>query len=79
MFAAGSDTIPTAVVKMLLAKGADANAKELEGETAQMLALKRGDTEVARLLGAPAKASNAMKVVPVAESGRPERSIAEAV
>lgn len=51
MFAAGSDTVPVGVVKMLLAAGADREATG-EKETARSLAAKRGDTEVARLLGA---------------------------
>ncbi len=51
MFAAGSDRIPVGVVKLLLAKGADPKVKG-EGETAKSLALKRGVTPVAKLLGA---------------------------
>ncbi len=51
LYAAGSDTMPAASVKMLLAKGANQDAKGDE-ETARMLAVKRGDSEVARLLGA---------------------------
>ena len=51
LYAAGSDMRPAAVVKMLLDKGASLDAKG-DGETAAMLAAKRGDTEVARLLGA---------------------------
>lgn len=50
MYAAGSDTAPAGIVKMLLAKGADPKVTG-EGETASDLAAKRGDTEVARLLG----------------------------
>jgi ankyrin repeat protein len=50
LYAAGSDAMPAAVVKMLLAKGADLQAKG-DGETAAMLAAKRGDSEVARVLG----------------------------
>jgi len=50
LYAAGSDSMPSGVVKMLLAKGADLAAKG-DGETAAMLAAKRGDSEVARLLG----------------------------
>jgi len=52
MYAAASDTQPTAVVKLLLARGADPSLTG-EGETARTLAAKRGDTEVARLLGVP--------------------------
>src|SRR5258707_11023653 len=52
LYAAGSDAMPAEVVKILLAKGADPNAKG-DGETAAMLAAKRGDSEVARVLGIP--------------------------
>ena len=62
LYAAGSDTIPAPIVKLLLAKGADATAKG-DDETAAMLAAKRGPTEVARLLGAsvPTPASTPVK------------------
>jgi ankyrin repeat protein len=50
MYAAYSETMPAGIVRMLLAKGADAKVTG-EGETPQSLAAKRGDTEVARLLG----------------------------
>jgi len=78
LYAAGSDTIPTEVVKLLLAKGADVNAKG-DGETAVMLASKRGDTPVARLLGAPAKSASATNLMKAAATGGPERTIAQAV
>ena len=52
LYAAGSDALPVGVVRMLLAKGADLTAKG-DDETAPMLAAKRGDTEVARVLGVP--------------------------
>ena len=51
MLAAASEAMPAEVVKMLLAKGADAGAKTVEGYTPQSLAAQRGDTEVARVLG----------------------------
>jgi ankyrin repeat protein len=70
MYAAAAEPIAAGVVKMLLAKGADP-ACTGEGETAATLAAKRGQTEVARLLGAPA-----MKAPAVAN--RP-RGAAEAV
>ncbi len=54
MYAAASEPMNTAVVKRLLEKGADPNATG-EGETARSLAAKRGQTEVARLLGVTAK------------------------
>ena len=52
LYAAGSDAVPAGVVRRLLEKGAN---PELKGdvETARMLAAKRGDTEVSRLLGVP--------------------------
>ena len=43
LYAAGSDAMPAGVVKLLLAKGADRTAKG-DGETAPMLAAKRGDS-----------------------------------
>jgi hypothetical protein len=52
MLAAGSDAIPTGVVKLLLAKGADTSFTADYEESARDLAAKRGDTEVTRLLGA---------------------------
>ena len=50
MYAAGSDALPVGVVKLMLAKGADPKVTA-EDETAGSLAAKRGDSEVARLLG----------------------------
>lgn len=55
MLAAGSDAMHGGIVKMLLAKGADTGFSADYDETAQMLAAKRGDTEVTRLLGGLAK------------------------
>jgi len=51
MLAASSDTLPAAVVRLLLAKGADTSFRGDYDETARDLAAKRGDTEVTRLLG----------------------------
>ena len=51
MLAAGADAIPAEVVKLLLARGADKTFTADYDETARDLALKRGDTEVSRLLG----------------------------
>lgn len=51
MLAASSDAMPAGVVKLLLAKGADTSFTGDYDETARDLASKRGDTEVARLLG----------------------------
>jgi ankyrin repeat protein len=50
MYAAYAETLSAGVVKLLLAKGADTSFTG-EGETAKTLAAKRGDSEVARLLG----------------------------
>ncbi len=50
MLAAASEAMPAGIVKLLLAKGADPNAAG-DYETVKTLAAKRGDTEVARLLG----------------------------
>jgi ankyrin repeat protein len=61
LYAAGADAMPTVIVKMLLAKGADRNATG-DGETAQMLAAKRGDSEVARLLGVPEEERKSLAV-----------------
>ncbi|MGH9723293.1 MAG: ankyrin repeat domain-containing protein [Bryobacteraceae bacterium] len=52
MYAAYAETLPASIVRMLLAKGADTSFTG-EGETARTLAAKRGDSEVARLLGVP--------------------------
>ena len=52
MHAAGSDAVPDGVVKLLLSRGADTSYTGDYDETARDLAAKRGDTEVARLLGA---------------------------
>jgi ankyrin repeat protein len=78
LYAAGSDAMPAAVVRLLLARGASLDAKG-DGETAQELAAKRGDSEVARILGVPAEERKKMGVVPVAMSVTRERSIADAV
>jgi ankyrin repeat protein len=78
LYAAGSDAMPDGIVKMLLAKGADLTA-QADGETAPMLAAKRGDSEVARLLGVPEKERKSLGVVPAGRDGGTERSIAAAV
>jgi ankyrin repeat protein len=52
MLAASSDTVPAGAVKLLLAAGADKTYIGDYDETAIDFATKRGDTEVARLLGA---------------------------
>lgn len=65
MLAAASDLQPAGVVKLLLAQGADPNLTA-EGETARSLAAKRGDTVVARLLGASEAERKAGGVAPIA-------------
>ena len=58
MLAAASDAIPTGAVKLLLAAGADRSYVGDYDEKAIDFAVKHGDTEIARLLGAsPAKAA----------------------
>lgn len=77
MYSAGSDAVPTGVVKLLLAAGADASVTG-EGETARSLAAKRGDTEVARILGVPddVRKLGGVAPVPAAASAKP---VAESV
>src|SRR5688572_20622266 len=55
MLAAGSDAMSADVVKLLLAKGADTRFSADYDETALMLASRRGNTAVTRLLGGTAK------------------------
>ena len=78
LYAAGSDTMPAAVVRMLLEKGADTKAKG-DGETASELAVKRGDSEVARLLGVAEQDRKRLGVAAPPETAGQERSIADAV
>jgi len=78
LYAAGSDALPAGVVKMLLAKGADFAAKG-DGETALMLAAKRGDSEVARVLGVPEEERKRLGVAPAPRGSGSEKSIADAV
>lgn len=51
MHAAASDTIPVGLVKLLLANGADPKLSAEYDETAATHAAKRGNTEIARMLG----------------------------
>jgi ankyrin repeat protein len=55
MLAASSDTVPAGAVKLMLAAGANKSYVGDYDETAIDFATKRGDTEVARLLGATAR------------------------
>jgi ankyrin repeat protein len=79
MYAAYSETMPAGIVRLLLSKGAD-RSYEGEGETALSLAGKRGDNEVARLLGVPEKqrAGGGVPAVAVLASAR-QRSVAAAI
>jgi ankyrin repeat protein len=78
MLAASSDTMPVDVVKLLLAKGADATFTDDYDDTARDLAAKRGHTAVTRLLGGtpPPRVAQAA-VRPIREERR--HSIPDAV
>jgi ankyrin repeat protein/mono/diheme cytochrome c family protein len=77
MFAASSDALPAGIIKLLLAKGADAGFTGDYDESASALAAKRGHTEAARLLGAVSPPPTvAATVTPVSVS---HRSISGAV
>ena len=78
LYAAGSDAMPAGVVKLLLAKGASLDAKG-DNETAAMLAAKRGDSEVARLLGVSEGERGRLGVAPLPQGAGMERPIAAAV
>jgi hypothetical protein len=78
MYAAYSERMPAGIVRMLLAKGADTKVTG-EDETPQTLASKRGDNEVARLLGVPEPVRKSGGVVAEAGSAPGERNIPEAV
>lgn len=78
MYAAASEAMPAGIVKLLLAKGADVNATG-EGETARTLAAKRGDSEVARLLGVPAEERKQGGVATLPPAAAKDRPISEAV
>ena len=78
MWAAYSEAMPAGIVKTLLDKGADSEVSG-EGETPRTLAGKRGDNEVARLLGvseAQRKSGGVAVVVPLSSG---EQSIPDAV
>ncbi len=55
MLAAGSDAMSADIVKLLIAKGADTSFSADYDETAHILAGRRGNTDVTRLLGSVAK------------------------
>ena len=77
MYAAGSESMNSGIVKMLLAKGANPDVTG-EGETPRTLAAKRGDTEVARLLGVSLKEREQGGVAPLPNISV-ERTITKAV
>lgn len=76
MYAAASDAMTAGSVKRLLDKGADPSLKA-DGDTARSLAVKRGDTEIARLLGASADERQRGGVPPARNN--PARPIPESV
>jgi ankyrin repeat protein len=78
LYAAGSDIAPAASARMLLAKGSKPDLTG-DGETAPMLAAKRGDTELARLLGVSEEQRKRLGVAPPPKGSGQERSIADAV
>jgi hypothetical protein len=63
---------------MLLAKGADLKARG-DDETAPMLAAKRGDSEVARVLGVSEEERKTLGVAPATRGSGSERTIGAAV
>jgi ankyrin repeat protein/mono/diheme cytochrome c family protein len=77
MYAAASESMNVAVVKALLAKGANPDVTG-EEETPRTLAAKRGDTEVARLLGVPAEDLKRQGIAPLPAVAT-ERPVSEAV
>jgi ankyrin repeat protein len=66
MYGAANEPLSAGIVKMLLAKGADTKATG-EGETARTLAAKRGDSEIARLLGVTPVEAKTASVAPMPE------------
>ena len=78
LYAAGADRMHAGVVKMLLDKGAKTDFKG-DDETASALAAKRGDTEVARLLGVSEAERKTLGVASAPDGSGRERAIAEAV
>ena len=78
MWAAYSEAMPAGIVKTLLEKGADAGVSG-EGETPRTLAGKRGDNEVARLLGVSDEQRKSGGVTADVPLSAGEQSIPEAV
>jgi ankyrin repeat protein len=71
MLAAGSDAAPAGIIRSLLARGADTSYTADYAENARDLAMKRGDTQASRLLGAEWSSS------PAALASHPSRSRTE--
>jgi len=78
MYAAASESMNAEVVRMLLAKGADTKQTG-EGETARTLAAKRGESEVARLLGVSEEERRQIGMAPLPAASHDNRSTTEAV
>lgn len=79
MLAAGSDAMPSAIVKLLLTQGADPGGKDDYDETARDLAAKRGHTDVARLLGHSSDTIRPTATVALPVRGERRHSIPDAV
>lgn len=77
MYAAASESMNPGAVKLLLDKGANPNVTG-EDETPRTLAAKRGDTEIARLLGVSAEERRKQGVAALPANAT-ERPIPEAV
>lgn len=81
MYAACSESMPAKTVKVLLERGAERNVTG-EDETPVTLAGKRGDTEVARLLGVPAEVrrrGGVAEVKPNTEERTPSQAVQKAL
>ena len=78
MWAAYSEAMPAGIVRTLLGKDADTEVSG-EGETPRTLAGKRGDNEVARLLGVPEKQRMSGDITVDAPLSSGDQSIPEAV
>ena len=78
MWAAYSEAMPAGIVKTLLDRGADTDVSG-EGETPRTLAGKRGDNEVARLLGVSEKQRMSGGIVDEAPLSSGQQSIPDAV
>ncbi len=78
MYAAASEFQNADLVKLLLAKGADPNVTG-EYETPQTLAAKRGDTEIARLLGVPEADRKLLGIAPLPAARPTPQPIPEAI